>query len=42
MNVKSCPRAFDHNFLFVLGDLNFRVAQTNKSARTAVEMKNYE
>lgn len=40
--VKGCPRAFDHNFLFVLGDLNFRVARDNKSARKAVDEKNYD
>ena len=32
-NVKGISRAFDHNFMFVLGDLNFRVARDNKSAR---------
>ena len=29
-NVKGVSRAFDHNFLFVLGDLNFRVVRDIK------------
>jgi hypothetical protein len=39
---KGFPKAVDHNFLFVFGDLNFRVTKDNKSVRVAIKDKNLE
>lgn len=36
------PKVWDHNFLFVFGDLNFRVSKDNKSVRDAVRNKNLD
>lgn len=33
---------WDHNFVYVFGDLNFRVAKDNKSVRDAVRNKNLD
>ena len=36
---KAFPKALDHNFLFVFGDLNFRVQKPNKEVREALRNK---